>query len=138
MAFRNILEPDASKAAELLPSLMRVCTLLSRTESMSWLWMLVTLATVSCQLVPRDRLELCLSVQVHGALWTALLHPGSTNTSGFRKHVRKALELLYAWANQRDLQAAKQQHDQEVEAARAAQEKAPKFVPPGQAFDDVC
>ena len=126
-AFRSIPEPDASKAAALLPSLMQVCTLVGRTESMSWLWVLVTLATVSCQLAPRDRLELCPAVQVHGALWTALLHPGSTNTM---KHVRKALELLYAWVNKSELDAAKQEHDQEAEAALAAQEKAPKFVPP--------
>ena len=129
-AFRTIPEPDGRKAAELLPGLMEICTLLGRTQSMSWLWVLVSMATVSCQLSPKDRLDLCPSVQVHGALWTALLHPGSTNTSGFLKALHKAMELIYAWANHRELQAARAAYEQEVEIAEGNNVKPPKFVPP--------
>ena len=73
-------------------------------------------------------MELCPAVEVHGALWTALLHPGSTNTSGFLKHLQKAMELVYTWVSQEELEAARRAHADMAQG----EERPPKFQPPAK------
>ena len=94
-AFSSIPDIDTAAARELLPEVVQVCELIGNTESLHWLWVCVSLATITCQLSPRDTLELCPSIEVPGALWTALLHPGSVNTSGLLKVLNSAMEMLY-------------------------------------------
>ena len=119
-AFRNLPSPDDDKARALLPDLFEFCSDLGRTQSLPWLWILLGLATIVCQLSPRDILELAPSVEVHGALWTCLLHLGSSNSSGLLKLLQKAMELIYERSNKAEYKALKDEHDRTKLAAEAA------------------
>ena len=134
-AFRAVPEPDTERARQLLPDVVEVCGLLGRTQSLNWNMVAIPSATVSRQLSPKDVFQLCKSVEVPGSLWTMLLHPGSTNTSGLLKVLTNSMELIYDRRNEEEYNEASQKHKDECDKVRTeAQdpEKArlPKFEPP--------
>ena len=131
-AFRDIPVPSTDKAAAFLPDVVEVCQLVGETQSLHWLWVAVGLATVAPCLDPKNTLELCPSVAVPGSLWTALLHPGSTNSPGLLKVFTKALEKVFQRRNMLELEEAKasfQREKSELEE-HGGDSRGLKFVPP--------
>jgi hypothetical protein len=114
-AFSSIPCIDTDEARRLLPSLVAVCELVGNTQSIGWNGACLAMCTCVAQLSPRDMFELCESIETPGSLWTALLHPGSVNTSGLLKVVSRAMEIIYERQNQKEVKAEKEEHDRVCE-----------------------
>jgi hypothetical protein len=119
-AFNSIPHINTEAARKLLPHLVEVCELIGNTQSLAWNGVCAGLVTAVCQLSPRDILELCPSIETQGSLWTALLHPGSVNTSGLLKVLARAMEIVYDRLHKDEVQKAKDEH--KVECDRLQEE----------------
>ena len=118
-AFSSIPDIDTQQAKNLLPELVEFCEMLGKTQSLDWNGVCAALASVSGQFTPRDVLELCPSIEIPGSLWTALLHPGSVNTSGLLKVLARAIEEIYDRLNKEEVKEALQAHRVEVDRLKA-------------------
>ena len=124
LAFRSIPPIDTTTARELLPDLVEVCELIAATQSLEWNSVCVCMATASTQLSPKDVLELCPSIESLGSLWTALLHPGSVNTSGLLKVYARAMEIVYDRIHMEECEEAKQAHKEKCDEIRRQERNA--------------
>ena len=138
-AFRSIPVIDTEEAKTLLPELVQLCEMLGKTQSLDWNGVCAGMASVSGQLSPRDLLELCPSIEIPGSLWTALLHPGSVNTSGILKVLARAVEEVYDRLHKEEVKEALRAHKIECDRIKTEesvagrdpdQARLPGFKPP--------
>ena len=118
-AFRAcpVLKPEPFEAW--LPDVMWAAHMLADTLAVCWEWGLLALLTVASGLVPEDRFEPAPSISIPSSLWVVLLHPGATNSSGVVQAIATSVatmfDWLYAYENNRDLAAQREEAEPEPE-----------------------
>jgi hypothetical protein len=106
-AFRACPKTPKADFEAILPDMMDAATLLADTQGVGWEWGLLALLVTASSCAPQDRFESAPSIPISSALWTCLIHPGATNSSGIIRVVTSALELMYDWLYDHECEEAR-------------------------------
>jgi hypothetical protein len=116
-AFRSCPRFSKELGMETCPEVVEAAELVANTLSVCWEWGLLGLLSVASGVVPKDRFEPAPSISTPSSMWTCLIHPGSTNSSGVLRVTASAVEKMFARQWLEEMAEARDKHAREVAAA---------------------
>ncbi|CAK0824195.1 unnamed protein product, partial [Prorocentrum cordatum] len=93
-AFRACPVLDRETVVQHCPEVVEVSEMLAKCLAVHWEWVLLALLACVGALIPEDHFETAPSIEVQSSLWSILIHPGATNSSGVISVVTKAMTKL--------------------------------------------